>query len=132
MNNSHETPFRFRDKAFDRVNSVEKPPPQRLRMWLRGDGFVKDQVLLPQGLPLFEVDIDRTANQDLCHFLVPNAIALQSPEAARRTAARILVYPVQRQRLPDKPIRISSSVGFGLPSSKACADMIMPGVQNPH
>src|SRR5680860_971680 len=41
-------------------------------------------------------------------------------------------YPVPRHMFPSSSCRISSSVGFGLRSSNALVDMIMPGVQYPH
>lgn len=44
----------------------------------------------------------------------------------------ILVYPVQRQKLPSSPFRICSSVGLGLASRSTFEDKIMPGVQKPH
>ena len=56
----------------------------------------------------------------------------QPSDAARATADRIFAYPVHRQRLPDRPIRISSSDGLGLRLSRARVDMMTPGVQNPH
>ena len=68
VDNPHETPLHFGNKAFDRLASVEKPLPQRLCVSFRQDSFVKDQVLLPQGPPLGEVGIDRIANDDLRHF----------------------------------------------------------------
>ena len=61
-----------------------------------------------------------------------SVVAPQPSDAVWATAAKIFAYPVHRQRLPDRPIRISSSDGLGLRSSKARADMMMPGVQNPH
>ena len=39
---------------------------------------------------------------------------------------------MQRQRLPDSPIRTSSSVGFGFAASSAVAEISIPGVQKPH
>src|ERR1700682_4338445 len=61
---------------------------------------------------------------------------LSAPVAITLAAAWIdftmLWYPVQRQRLPSSPTRISRSVGFGLRSSSCLAAMIIPGVQKPH
>ena len=44
----------------------------------------------------------------------------------------MLWYPVQRQRLPSSPSRISRSVGFGFSVSRPTAAITMPGVQKPH
>ena len=41
-------------------------------------------------------------------------------------------YPVQRQRFPERAMRISSSSGLGFFSSSAYADINIPGVQKPH
>jgi len=41
----------------------------------------------------------------------------------------ILVYPVQRQRLPEIAYRISSYEGFGLRFNNATLDIICPGMQ---
>src|SRR5579872_3147712 len=41
-------------------------------------------------------------------------------------------YPVQRQKLPVMPSRISRSEGWGWSASNPTAVMIMPGVQKPH
>ena len=51
---------------------------------------------------------------------------------AVRTARAILAYPVQRQWLPFRKSRTSSSVGWGISSSSFFDIMIMPGVQYPH
>ena len=48
------------------------------------------------------------------------------------TAFTIFWYPVQRQRLPEIPQRISSSLGLGFFCNKAYDDINMPGVQKPH
>ncbi len=53
-------------------------------------------------------------------------------ETARATASKICTYPVQRQRFPESPSRISSSVGRGVLSKRCTAARIMPGVQMPH
>src|SRR6266849_846678 len=42
------------------------------------------------------------------------------------------MYPVQRQRLPARPSRISASLGLGFRSTRFTAARIMPGVQIPH
>jgi hypothetical protein len=52
--------------------------------------------------------------------------------AAVLTASTIFAYPVQRQRLPPRATRTSSSLGWGRRRSSASAAMIMPGVQKPH
>src|SRR5438105_9826311 len=52
--------------------------------------------------------------------------------AACCTALTMFVYPVQRQRLPSRPARISLSLGLGLQASSSQAERIIPGVQNPH
>jgi hypothetical protein len=52
--------------------------------------------------------------------------------AAYCTALTMFWYPVHRHRLPDIPHRISCSLGRGFLSRSAQADMIIPGVQNPH
>jgi hypothetical protein len=52
--------------------------------------------------------------------------------AASATASIIWLYPVQRQRLPERPSRISSIVGSGFRFSKCTAARIIPGVQMPH
>src|SRR5689334_231133 len=52
--------------------------------------------------------------------------------AAYSMALTIFTYPVQRQRLPEIPTRISCSVGVGLRCSSATPAIIMPGVQYPH
>ena len=49
--------------------------------------------------------------------------------AAYWIALTMFWYPVQRQRLPEMPMRISLSVGFGFSCSSRCARTIMPGVQ---
>src|SRR5262249_47503214 len=49
--------------------------------------------------------------------------------AAYRMASTILLYPVQRHKLPEMPQRISSSVGLGFLLSRCLALIIMPGVQ---
>ena len=49
--------------------------------------------------------------------------------AARRTARRISTWVPQRHRLPRSSLRICSSLGFGMRSSKALAVMIMPFMQ---
>src|SRR5262249_61705868 len=64
-----------------------------------------------------------------CNILFSNHAILL---AAYCTALTMFWYPVQRQRLPEIPQRISSSLGCGFFSSNAQADMIIPGVQNPH
>ena len=63
---------------------------------------------------------------DFCFFH-----SLTPPFASRAisTALMILLYPVQRQRLPDMARRISSSVASGFLSSSALAERTMPGVQ---
>src|SRR5262249_25196799 len=55
-----------------------------------------------------------------------------SARAAAWIASTTVTYPVQRQRLPEMPWRISISVGCGLLSSNALAAKIIPGVQKPH
>ena len=52
--------------------------------------------------------------------------------AAANTASIILVYPVQRHKLPQRYFLTCSSVGFGFSSSSAFTVMIIPGVQYPH
>ena len=52
--------------------------------------------------------------------------------AAYCTALTMFWYPVHRHRLPEIPHRISCSLGCGFFSRSAQADMIIPGVQNPH
>src|SRR5581483_8189937 len=54
------------------------------------------------------------------------------PSAAIFTAAMIPWYPVQRHRLPDRPSRISWSLGLGWSRKNAVTDTMNPGVQNPH
>src|SRR5262249_22934991 len=54
-----------------------------------------------------------------------------TPSAAF-TAATMFWYPVQRQRLPSRPARISSSLASGVCSSSLIAVITMPGVQYPH
>ena len=49
--------------------------------------------------------------------------------AARCTARTMRLCDPQRHRLPASAVLICASVGFGLASSKALADMIMPLVQ---
>src|SRR5207244_3662563 len=49
-----------------------------------------------------------------------------------RTASSILGYVPQRHRLPAMACRMRSGVGSGSASTKAAADTIWPGVQNPH
>ena len=49
--------------------------------------------------------------------------------AAASTALTMLWYPVQRQRLPSRPTRISSSDGLGCSFSSEIAAMTKPGVQ---
>ena len=49
--------------------------------------------------------------------------------AAAWTAWTMLWYPVQRQRLPSSPRRISSSDGFGFSSRSEIAAITNPGVQ---
>src|SRR5229473_773968 len=51
---------------------------------------------------------------------------------ARTTDSKIFMYPVQRQRFPAKPLRISAKVGFGVRSSRFTAARTIPGVQMPH
>src|SRR6478735_7933379 len=63
-----------------------------------------------------------------CHYLPPCAIFLE----AYCTAFTIFWYPVQRQRLPEMPQRISSSLGLGFFCNNAYDDINMPGVQKPH
>src|SRR5581483_7871775 len=41
-------------------------------------------------------------------------------------------YPVQRQRLPERPSTISSRVGLGFSAKNAWTEITKPGVQNPH
>src|SRR6185503_14637098 len=55
-----------------------------------------------------------------------------SLSAAYWMASTILLYPVQRQRLPEMACRISGSLGLGFLARKALAHRIMPGVQKPH
>jgi len=52
--------------------------------------------------------------------------------ASDSTALMIFLYPVHRQRFPDKASSISCLDAFGFLSKRAFEDMIMPGVQNPH
>src|SRR5262249_35014104 len=52
--------------------------------------------------------------------------------AAHCTDWTMCWYPVQRQRFPSSPWRISSSLGSGLRCRICVAAMIMPGVQYPH
>src|SRR5262249_56163006 len=47
-------------------------------------------------------------------------------------AARMRGYVPQRQILPDMAASISASVGLGLLSRRAAADMIWPDWQQPH
>src|ERR1700730_5267887 len=47
-------------------------------------------------------------------------------------ASIIFVYPVQRHKFPPSASRISCVDGSGFSSSRAFADMITPGPQNPH
>ena len=49
--------------------------------------------------------------------------------AAYWMARTMFWYPVQRQRLPEMPMRISLSDGFGFSCNSRWARMIMPGVQ---
>ena len=49
--------------------------------------------------------------------------------AAASTARTMLWYPVQRQRLPSRPTRISSSDGLGFSFSSETVAMTNPGVQ---
>ena len=53
------------------------------------------------------------------------------PEA-RITARMIRVWVPQRQMAPSSPCFTSSTVGFGVLSSRALARMIIPLVQYPH
>src|SRR5438132_14042680 len=86
------------------------------------------------------VDVAALAGQELSVLLAQrrdaDALACVGRDAhagtpcdADRTAATMLWYPVQRQRLPSRPWRISSSLGFGLASSSLIAAITMPGVQ---
>ncbi|MNF77301.1 hypothetical protein D3C84_594420 [compost metagenome] len=65
--------------------------------------------------------------QGLVHGRAPGRQA--SRPAARITARRISTWVPQRQRLPDSSLRICSSLGCGLRSSRALAVMIMPFMQ---
>ncbi len=49
--------------------------------------------------------------------------------AAASTDSTMLWYPVQRHRLPSRPMRTSCSVGFGFSLSRLVAAITMPGVQ---
>src|SRR5271169_4993056 len=64
----------------------------------------------------------------LLHYFAPPSILA----AANCTALTMFWYPVQRQRLPEMPQRISSSVGFLFFCSRTYDDISMPGVQKPH
>ena len=65
--------------------------------------------------------------------VVHSAASLNSRPASLAAAywmARTMFwYPVQRQRLPEMPMRISLSDGFGFSCNSRWARMIMPGVQ---
>ena len=65
--------------------------------------------------------------------VVHSAASLNSRPASLAAAYWIALtmfwYPVQRQRLPEMPMRISLSDGFGFSCSSRWARMIMPGVQ---
>src|SRR5439155_2529108 len=62
-------------------------------------------------------------------YLAPRSAMLP---AACCTALTMLAYPVHRHMLPSRPRRISASLGFGFLSRIWQAEMIIPGVQNPH
>ena len=68
-----------------------------------------------------------------CGGVVHSAASLNSRPASLAAAywmARTMFwYPVQRQRLPEMPTRISLSVGFGFSCNSRWARTIMPGVQ---
>ena len=49
--------------------------------------------------------------------------------AANLIALTMCWYPVQRQKLPEMPSRISCSLGFWFSLRRWMPDMIMPGVQ---
>ncbi len=49
--------------------------------------------------------------------------------AASSTASKIWLYPVHRQRLPERASATSSRVGLGFFSSRTCAVSRIPGVQ---
>src|SRR6266404_3221141 len=69
-----------------------------------------------------------------CQFVV-GRISFQSATSFREalsTASNICTYPVQRQRFPERPSRISSREGCGVFLSRCTAARIMPGVQMPH
>ncbi len=69
------------------------------------------------GNPLANVEV-------FLHRYLPLLVAL--------IASMIWIYPVHRQKFPAIAVRISSSEGLEFSSSRALADITMPGVQKPH
>src|SRR5208282_3238735 len=51
---------------------------------------------------------------------------------AATTDSKIFMYPVQRHKFPESPLRIWASLGCGCCANKFTAAKIIPGVQIPH
>jgi len=75
----------------------------------------------------------------LLHAKTPGGeeIELHGVFSTRRAAALLIAatmfwYPVQRQRLPESPSLISSSLASGYFRSRSSPVISMPGVQKPH
>ena len=84
---------------------------------------------------------DKRASSPLIHRTPPSWVASSVASLVARSepalaavliAALIRPYIPQRQMLPSIAVSMSSSVGFGLLSSRAAADMSCPDWQYPH
>ena len=62
----------------------------------------------------------------------PRGSTSRNARAAALMESMIFVYPVHRQKLPAKASLIAASLGSGNLSRRTLAEIIMPGVQNPH
>ena len=99
----------------------------RLRRELRHQAVSEESEVLPL---LRRRAVPRAPWPGADHAGRPRSRAARSP--ALRTAARIRVYPQQRQMFPSIAARIAASVGDGFARSRAVALTTIPGVQNPH
>ena len=94
-----------------------------------GEAHVLDALALAAHALKFFGALERSGKRGVVH----SAASLNSRPAILAAAYWIALtmfwYPVQRQRLPDMPRRISFSVGCGFSCSSRWARTIMPGVQ---
>src|ERR1700691_5932718 len=94
-----------------------------------GEAHVLDALALASHALKFFGALERGWKRSVVHSAASLNSRPASLAAAYWIAFTMFWYPVQRQRLPEMPMRISLSDGLGFSCNSRWARMIMPGVQ---